>query len=45
VHDAGAREVGDVVGETEMRVKYKTKIMNRSIRDENSGRRVIAHVY
>ena len=40
VHKAGAGEVGSVVGEREMRIKSKTKIANRSIRDESSGRRV-----
>jgi len=43
VHGAG--EVGDVAGEREMRIKNNTKIANRSIRDESSGRRVIGQVY
>ena len=36
VHEA--EEVGDVVGEREMRIKSNTKIADRSIRDESSGR-------
>jgi len=41
VHKTGYGEVGDVVGEREMRIKSNTKIANRSIRDESCGRRVI----
>ena len=37
VHKSEAGEVGDVVGEREMRIKSRpnTKIANRSIRDES----------
>jgi len=45
VHEAGAGEVGDVVSEREMRIKINTKIANRGIRSESSGRRVIGQVY
>ena len=38
VHEAGAGEVGDVVGEREMRIESKTKITDRGIRGERSGR-------
>ena len=38
VHEAGAGEVGDVVGEREMRIKSNTKITDRGIRGERSGR-------
>ena len=44
VHEAGAGEVGDVVGEREM-IKSNTKIADRGIRSESSGRRVILQVY
>ena len=36
VHKAGA--VGDVVGEREMRIESNTKITERGIRGERSGR-------
>ena len=42
-HEAGA--VGYVVGEREMRIKNNTKIADRGIRGESSGRRVIGQVY
>ena len=45
VHEAGAGEVGDVVGEREMRIESNTKITDRGIRSERSGRRVIGEVY
>ena len=49
VHEAGAGEVGDVVGEREMRIKStctcNTKIADRGIRGDSSGRRVIGQVY
>ena len=45
VHEAGAEEVGEVVGEREMRIKSNTRIAYRNIRGENSGRRVIGQVY
>ena len=35
VHEAGAGEVGDVVGEREMRIKNNTKIADRGIRGES----------
>ena len=38
VHEAGAGEVGDVVGKREMRIKTNTKIADRGIRGESSGR-------
>ena len=38
VHEAGAGEVGDVVGEREMRIESNTKITDRGIRGERSGR-------
>ena len=38
VHEAGAGEVADVVGEREMRIESKTKITDRGIRGERSGR-------
>ena len=38
VHEAGAGEVGDVVGEREMRIESNTKIIDRGIRGERSGR-------
>jgi len=41
VHETGAGEVGDVIGEGEMRIK----IADRGIRGESSGRRVIGQVY
>ena len=41
VHEAEAEEVGDVVGEREMRIKSNTDIADRGIRGEGSGRRVI----
>ena len=44
VHEAGAGEVGDVVGERDMRIKSNSKIPNRGIRGESSGRRVIGQV-
>jgi len=44
VHEAGAGEVGDVVGEREMRIKSNTKIADRDIRGESSGRSVIGEV-
>ena len=44
VHEAGAGDVGDVVGEREMRID-NTKIADRGIRGESSGRRVIGQVY
>ena len=37
VHEAGAGEVGDV-GEGEMRIENSTKITDRGIRGERSGR-------
>ena len=40
-HEAGARGVGDMAGEREVRIKSNTKITNRGIRCESSGRRVI----
>ena len=45
VHEAGAGEVGDVIGEREMRIKSNTKIADWGIRGESSGRRVIGQVY
>jgi len=45
VHEAGAGEVGDVVGEREMRIESNTKIADRGIRCEISGGRVIGQVY
>ena len=36
VHEAGAGEVGDVVGEREMRIKSNTKIVDRGIRGGSS---------
>jgi len=45
VHEAGAGEVGDVVGERVIGTKSNTKIANRGIRGESSGRRVIGQVY
>ena len=45
MHEAGEGEVGDVVGEREMRIKSNTKIADRGIRGERSGRRVIGEVY
>ena len=42
VHEAGA--VGEVVGEREMRIKSNTKIADRGIIGESSGR-VIGQVY
>ena len=41
MHEAGAGEVGDVAGEREVRIKNNTKIADRGIRCESSGRRVI----
>jgi len=38
VHDEGAGEVGDVVGQREMRIKSNTKIADRGVRGESSGR-------
>ena len=38
VHEAGGGEVGDVVGEREMRIKSNTKIADRGNRGESSGR-------
>jgi len=38
VHEAGAGELRDVVGEREMRIKSNTKIADRGIRGESSGR-------
>ena len=38
VFEAGAGVVGDVVGEREMRIKSNTKIADRGIRGESSGR-------
>jgi len=38
VHEAGAGEVEDVVGKREMRIKSNTKIADRGIRGESSGR-------
>ena len=38
VHEAGAGEVEDVVGEREMRIESSTKITDRGIRGERSGR-------
>jgi len=38
VHEAGAGEVGDVVGKREMRIKSNTKIADREgIRGESNG--------
>ena len=45
MHEAGAREVGDVVEEKEMRIKSNTRIAHRGIRGESSGRRDIGQVY
>ena len=45
MNEAGAGEVGDVVGEREMRIKSNTKIADRSIRDESSGRGVVGQSY
>ena len=45
VHKTEAREVRDVVGERKKRIKSNTKIADKSIRDESSGRRVIIQVY
>ena len=45
VQEAGAVEVGDVVGERQMRIKSNTKIADRGARGENSERRVIGEVY
>ena len=44
MHEAGAGEIGDVVGEREMRIKSNTMIADRGIRCESSGRRVIGQV-
>jgi len=41
VHKAVAGEVGDVVGERVMRIRCNTKIADRGVRGECSGRRVI----
>ena len=38
VHKAGTGEVGDVVGEREMGIESNTKITDRGIRGERSGR-------
>ena len=38
MHEAGAGEVGDVVGEREMRIESNTKITDKGIRGERSGR-------
>jgi len=38
VHEAGAGEVEDVVGEREMRINSNTKVADRGIRGESSGR-------
>ena len=38
VHEAGAGEVGDVVGERVMRIRCNTKIADRGVRGESSGR-------
>ena len=38
VYEAGAGEVGDVVGEREMRIESNIKITDRGIRGERSGR-------
>ena len=38
VHEAGAGDVRDVVVEKEMRIKSNTKIAERGIRGESSGR-------
>ena len=35
MNEAGAGEVGDVVGEREMRIKSNTKIADRGIRGES----------
>ena len=45
VHKAGAQEVGDVGREVEMMIKSNTKIADRGIRGESSGRGVIGQVY
>ena len=37
VTKAGARQVGDMVREREMRIKSNTKISKRGIRDESRG--------
>ena len=37
VHEAEAGEVGDVVGDREMRIKSNTKIADKGIRGESSG--------
>ena len=39
VHEVGAGEIGDVVGEREMRIESNTTISDRGIRGERSGRR------
>ena len=38
VHKAGVGEVGDVVGERETMIKSNTRIEDRDIRGESSGR-------
>ena len=38
MHEAGAGEVGDVVGKREMRIKSNTKISDWVIRGESSGK-------
>jgi len=45
VHETGPGEVGDVVGEREMRIKSKTRIASRGIRGESSGIRVPGQAY
>ena len=45
VHEAGVGEVSDVVEEREVRIKSNTKIADRGISCESSGRRVIGQVY
>jgi len=45
VHEAGAGDVGDVVGERETRIKSNTKIADRDIRGESIGRKAIGQVY
>ena len=45
VHEAGAGEVGDVVGEREMRIKSNTRIADRDISGESSGGCIIGEVH
>ena len=45
VHESGAGEVGDFVGERQMRIKSNTKIADIVIGGESSRRRVIGQMY